>query len=206
MPARKPSPLPGTYRLARDVVRDLLRDATPKAERTPKRPDHAVTPAGNRVLSVVPGLGSHTVTITLSESDAIRLRVAARDFMARGAKARRKAEGEIALPIGANETSATLRVVLDVLPDGIAPGIVLSSLRVTFALDALAELPTIVALAGKLALAEAEVTVAPVSLAPITFTDISDSDIGLKPDPIAQERAERWLMAAIAFQNRRKAA
>lgn len=40
----------------------------------------------------------------------------------------------------------------------------------------------------------------PVTLPPVTMSTITDSDIGLKDDPIAQEKAERYLMAVLANQ------
>lgn len=40
----------------------------------------------------------------------------------------------------------------------------------------------------------------PPTLAETTTTEITDIDIGLKPDPVAQETAERLMRAAIAYR------
>jgi len=201
---RKPSST--GFRPASVVVRDLIRSATPRAERAPKRPDRAVELYCSRVLTVRSLAGSCVATVSITESDRIRLTVAARAFLAEGAKSKRKAEGDVSLPIDATDAGPVLAVQLDALPDGLAPGAVLTSIKVMFALDLLAQVPTIRALVGKLVLAEAEIVAAPVSLAPVSMIGLTDADVGLEEDPIAQEKAERYLLAALAYQSRRRAA
>ncbi|AYO84057.1 hypothetical protein EBB05_18490 [Methylobacterium brachiatum] len=47
---------------------------------------------------------------------------------------------------------------------------------------------------------EADLGPPPVSLAPITMSSLTDADVGLPDDPLAQERAERFIAAAIAYR------
>lgn len=191
------------FKPAADVVASLLREATPRSQRLPRRPSSAVELAGNRVLTVRSLDGFHAVTVALSESDRVRLTVGAQTFMAEGAKKLRKAEGDIILPITASDAGPVLDVQLDALPSALAPGSILFKMKVSFTLDALADVPTIRALGDNVVLEKAEDIIVPVSLGAVTLGPLPQIE-GVDDDPVAQERMERWLTAALAFQDKQR--
>jgi hypothetical protein len=203
MKSRKPITRPGAFRPAAQVAAALLREATPKRQRTPRHPVSGVELHDTRVLTVRPTAGSMVATVAVTASDNIRLTVAVREFTCRG---KRKAEADVVLPIATTTEGPVLTVHLDAMQDGLAPGAVVSVMRVGFRIDSFAETPAVLAMAEKVALAETEITAAPVTLAPATTSGgITDSDVGLPHDDVAQERAERFLRNVYAFQMREAA-
>ena len=198
------------FRPVSDIYRDLIRDLTPKElrlpkpKREPKRMASAVELLGVTVLSVTPTTDGYAATVTITRSDQIRLDVGARTFMLEGSKTKRKAEGGVTLSFGEGDVGPTLIVRLANIPAGLVPGALISTMRVSFGHETSGESATIIAIADNVVVAEAEVTIAPITLGEVYLGPLIPVE-GVDEDPIAQAKAERWLVAALAYQDKQRA-
>ncbi|MGE8128869.1 hypothetical protein ACQKQD_18000 [Methylobacterium sp. NPDC080182] len=198
------------FRPASAVARDLLRLSTPKALRPKritrsKRPNASIDLPGIPVLHVRQG----ALVLTLTPSFKIAVGACATDAL-RAAKVSKT--GALHLPFAELERGPVLVVNVPEMPAGVQAGTMLD-VRARFEVDVMAEIPTVTATATRISLSipaprkdETEIP-ASITLPSIGGPPVTDESLGLPPDPdgIAQQRAERFLTAAIAFRNRRAA-